>query len=95
MATAFPPNHPQEQNCGCHDQRAQRIHFIGERGGGDAVEAELAERARWQMTAPGAAVEELSGNEARKREPGLSPEVIYAAYLPRDRRTDNRKLAQE
>jgi len=55
---------------------------------------ELAERARWQMTAPGAAVEELSGDEARKREPGLSSEVIYAAYLPKDRRTDNRKLTQ-
>ena len=56
-------------------------------------QTELAERARWQKSA-GGAVQELSGDEARKLEPGLSAEVIYAAYLPNDRRTDNRKLTQ-
>src|SRR5713226_5701249 len=55
-----------------------------------AEQAELAHRARWQNAA-GGIVEELSGDEARKLEPGLSKEVIYATHMPQDRRTENRQ----
>jgi glycine oxidase len=58
-----------------------------------AERAELEERARWQKAA-GGEVYELSGEEARRLEPGLSSEVIYATHLPRDRRTDNRQLTR-
>jgi glycine oxidase len=54
---------------------------------------ELQQLARWQIDA-GGSVEELSGEAARKLEPALSLEVIYALHLPLDRRTDNRKLTQ-
>lgn len=60
----------------------------------DAAErTQLEQRARWQRTA-GAAVEELSGAEARRIEPMLSPETVYAIHMPTNRRTDNRKLTQ-
>lgn len=59
----------------------------------DAERVELEERGRWQLGA-GGTVEELSGAAARKLEPALAPEVIYALYFPLDRRTDNRRLTQ-
>lgn len=55
--------------------------------------ADLEALARWQLAA-GGALEELSGDAARKLEPALSPQVLYALHLPLDRRTDNRKLTQ-
>jgi glycine oxidase len=58
-----------------------------------AERAELEERARWQ-NASGGAVEELSGEQARRLEPGLSAEVVYALHMPRDRRTNNRQLTR-
>jgi glycine oxidase len=54
---------------------------------------ELAARAQWQRAA-GGQVEELSGQQARKIAPALSPKAIYALYLPTNWRTDNRKLTQ-
>jgi glycine oxidase len=54
---------------------------------------QLERRARWQRGV-GATVEELSGAEARRLEPKLSPEAIYAIHMPTNRRTDNRKLTQ-
>jgi glycine oxidase len=54
---------------------------------------QLERRASWQR-AVGAPLEELSGAEARRVEPMLSPEAIYAIHLPTNRRTDNRKLTQ-
>ena len=54
---------------------------------------QLERRARWQRGV-GAPVEELSGAEARRLEPMLSPEAIYAIHMPTNRRTDNRKLTQ-
>ncbi len=54
---------------------------------------ELERRARWQREA-GVPVEELDAKAARKLEPVLSPEVVYALHMPADRRTDNRKLTQ-
>jgi glycine oxidase len=59
----------------------------------DAVRDELRARARWQRAA-GAEVEELTPREALKLAPALSPQVIYALYLPTNRRTENRKLTQ-
>ncbi|HZO80150.1 MAG TPA: glycine oxidase ThiO [Candidatus Binataceae bacterium] len=60
----------------------------------DAAErSELERRARWQR-AVGAPVEELSGSEARRLEPALSPQALYALHLPSNRRTDNRKLTR-
>lgn len=58
-----------------------------------AERTELERRARWQRAA-GAPVEELSGAEARRIEPALSPHALYALHLPTNRRTDNRKLTQ-
>ena len=56
---------------------------------------ELERRARWQRAAGlGGEVHEVSGDEARKIEPMLSPEVVYAIHLPSNRRTENRKLTQ-
>jgi glycine oxidase len=55
--------------------------------------AQLQRRAAWQRSV-GAPVEELSGPEARRFEPMLSPEAIYAIHMPTNRRTDNRKLTQ-
>ncbi len=54
---------------------------------------QLERRARWQRTV-GAPMEELSGAQARRLEPMLSPEAIYAIHMPTNRRTDNRKLTQ-
>jgi len=54
---------------------------------------QLERRAQWQRTV-GATVEELSGAEARRVEPMLSPEAVYAIHMPTNRRTDNRKLTQ-
>jgi glycine oxidase len=54
---------------------------------------ELAARARWHREA-GALVHELSGDEARKIEPAISSETLYALHLPDNRRVDNRKLTQ-
>jgi glycine oxidase len=53
--------------------------------------AQLERRARWQRSV-GATLEELSGAEARRVEPRLSPETVYAIHMPTNRRTDNRKL---
>ena len=53
--------------------------------------AQLERRARWQRSV-GAPLEELSGAEARRVEPMLSPEALYAIHMPTNRRTDNRKL---
>jgi glycine oxidase len=55
--------------------------------------AQLERRARWQRSV-GAPLEELSGAEARRVEPMLSPEAVYAIHMPTNRRTDNRKLTQ-
>jgi glycine oxidase len=55
--------------------------------------AELQSRARWHREA-GALVHELSGAEARKIEPAISPETLYALHLPDNRRVENRKLTQ-
>jgi glycine oxidase len=54
---------------------------------------QLERRAKWQRSV-GAPLEELSGAEARRIEPMLSPEAIYAIHMPTNRRTDNRKLTQ-
>jgi glycine oxidase len=54
---------------------------------------QLERRAKWQRTV-GAPLEELSGAEARRIEPMLSPETVYAIHMPTNRRTDNRKLTQ-
>jgi glycine oxidase len=59
----------------------------------DAERRELEDRGRWQVAA-GGTVEELSAAAARKIEPAISPEVVYALYLPLDRRIDNRRLTQ-
>ena len=55
--------------------------------------AELSARARWQLEA-GAPVEVLTPADARKLEPALSTEIIYALHLPSNRRLENRKLTQ-
>lgn len=54
---------------------------------------QLERRARWQRTV-GAPIDELTGAEARRLEPMLSREAIYAIHMPTNRRTDNRKLTQ-
>jgi glycine oxidase len=54
---------------------------------------QLERRAGWQRSV-GAPLEELSGAEARRVEPMLSPEAVYAIHMPTNRRTDNRKLTQ-
>ena len=54
---------------------------------------QLERRASWQRSV-GAPLEELSGAEARRVEPMLSPEAVYAIHMPTNRRTDNRKLTQ-
>ncbi len=60
----------------------------------DAVErAELEGRARWHREA-GALVHELSAAEARKMEPAISPDTLFALHLPDNRRVENRKLTQ-
>jgi glycine oxidase len=59
----------------------------------EAERAQLERRARWQRAA-GAPVEELTGAEARRVEPMLSPETVYAIHMPTNRRADNRKLTQ-
>jgi glycine oxidase len=60
----------------------------------DAAErTELEARARWHREAR-ALVHELSGDEARRIEPAISSETLYALHLPDNRRVDNRKLTQ-
>jgi glycine oxidase len=59
----------------------------------DVERADLQERARWQAAA-GGTVEELSPDAARKLEPLISPATVYALHMPKDGRTDNRKLTQ-
>jgi glycine oxidase len=59
----------------------------------EAEKLQLEARARWQREA-GAPLEELSGADARRIEPALSAQVLYALHLPNNRRTDNRKLTQ-
>jgi glycine oxidase len=54
---------------------------------------ELESRARWQLAA-GGIVEELSAAAARRLEPAISPDIVYALHMPHDRRVDNRKLTQ-
>jgi glycine oxidase len=58
-----------------------------------AERAELQSRARWHREA-GALVHELTCAEARKIEPAISPETLYALHLPDNRRVENRKLTQ-
>src|SRR6202047_2676608 len=58
-----------------------------------AGRAERHSRARWHREA-GALVHELSCAEARKVEPAISPETLYALHLPDNRRVENRKLTQ-
>jgi glycine oxidase len=53
--------------------------------------AELESRARWHREA-GALVHELSAAEARKVEPAISSETLFALHLPDNRRVENRKL---
>ena len=55
--------------------------------------AELEARARWHREA-GAIVHELAPAEARKIEPAISPETLFALHLPDNRRVENRKLTQ-
>jgi glycine oxidase len=52
---------------------------------------ELKQRAEWQAAA-GGVVEELTPSAARKIEPAISPETVYALHLPLERRVENRKL---
>jgi glycine oxidase len=58
-----------------------------------AERAELESRARWHREA-GALVHELEPAEARKIEPAISPETLFALHLPDNRRVENRKLTQ-
>ena len=58
-----------------------------------AERAELESRARWHRES-GALVHELSSAEARKLEPAVSAETLFALHLPDNRRLDNRKLTQ-
>jgi glycine oxidase len=58
-----------------------------------AERAELQSRARWHREA-GAIVDELSGVEARRIEPAISPEALFALHFPDNRRVENRKLTQ-
>lgn len=55
--------------------------------------AELEGRARWQRKL-GLKIGELTGAQARRIEPKLTPQAIYALHLPDNRRIDNRKLTQ-
>jgi glycine oxidase len=59
----------------------------------DTERIELEARARWHREA-GALVHELSPAEARKLEPAISAETVFALHLPDNRRVDNRKLTQ-
>ncbi|HEX4208928.1 MAG TPA: glycine oxidase ThiO [Candidatus Binataceae bacterium] len=56
-------------------------------------QAELEARARWQRQA-GGVLEELTPAEARKFEPAIGHDTLYALYMPEDRPLDNRKLTQ-
>jgi glycine oxidase len=57
----------------------------------DSERRELEQRAQWQ-TGAGGTVEELTPSAARQMEPGISPETVYALYMPLERRIENRKL---
>jgi len=54
---------------------------------------ELEQRAQWQASA-GGTVEELTLSAARQMEPVISPETVYALYMPLERRVESRKLTQ-
>lgn len=56
-------------------------------------EQELRRRYQWQKTA-GLRVEWLNGDEARRLEPNISPNVRCALRFPDDWQVDNRKLIQ-
>ncbi len=57
----------------------------------DSERAELEQRAQWQVSA-GGTVEELTLSSARQMEPAISPEAVYALYMPLERRVENRRL---
>ena len=57
----------------------------------DLERSELEQRARWQAGA-GGTVEELTLAAARQKEPAISPQAVYALYMPLERRVENRKL---
>ncbi|MBV8362267.1 MAG: glycine oxidase ThiO [Deltaproteobacteria bacterium] len=59
----------------------------------DSERSELEQRARWQAGA-GGTVEELTLSAARQMEPAISPNAVYALYMPLERRTENRRLTQ-
>ena len=58
-----------------------------------AEQKDLEERARWQRQA-GGVLEELTPAEARKLEPAIGHDTLFALYMPEDRPLDNRKLTQ-
>lgn len=60
---------------------------------GAEEQAELHERAQWQKQ-QGGTLDELSGADARKLEPGVSPDVTYALHMPHDRSVNNRELTR-
>jgi glycine oxidase len=57
----------------------------------EAARAVLQSRARWQRAA-GGEVHELTPREAFRLAPILSEKIIFALYMPTNRRVDNRKL---
>jgi glycine oxidase len=57
----------------------------------EAARAELQSRARWQRAA-GGEVNELTPREAFRLAPILSEKIIFALYMPTNRRVENRKL---
>lgn len=59
----------------------------------DEERAELSRRAAWQRRA-GLVVEEISGEDARRIVPQLSPAVVAGLYFRQDYRAENRKLTQ-
>jgi glycine oxidase len=59
----------------------------------DLERSELEQRAHWQASA-GGTVEELTLSAARKMEPAISPQTVYALHMPLERRVENRRLTQ-
>jgi len=57
----------------------------------DLERSELEQRAQWQAGA-GGTVEELTLAAARRMEPAISPQTVYALYMPLERRVENRGL---
>lgn len=62
-------------------------------GFGETDERELAGRYAWQRAA-GLPVERLTGAEARRHEPSLSPRAALALRFPEDWQVENRRLAE-